>query len=52
MSTYPYPEGEHYPETKNTLDYRLDWNDRFETGDRTQLFQFHYMPTQSEPISQ
>jgi tetratricopeptide (TPR) repeat protein len=51
MSTYPYPKNEHYPETGNTLDYRLDWNDRFETGDRTQLFQFHYAPAASEPVS-
>ena len=51
MSTYPYPKNEHYPETGNTLDYRLDWNDRFETGDRRQLFQFHYAPAASEPVS-
>ena len=51
MSTYPYPKNEHYPETGNTLDYQLDWNDRFETGDRTQLFQFHYAPTVSEAPS-
>jgi tetratricopeptide (TPR) repeat protein len=51
MSAYPYPKNERYPETGPTLDYRLDWNDRFETGDRTQLFQFHYAPTASEPIS-
>jgi hypothetical protein len=51
MSTYPYPKNEQYPETETTLGYRLDWNDRFETGGRTQLFQFHYAPTASEPIS-
>ena len=52
MSTYPYPKSEHYPESENTLDYQLNWNDRFETGDRTQLFQFHYAPTTSESTSQ
>lgn len=51
MSTYPYPKDEHYPETGNIPDYRLDWNDRFETGDRTQLFQFHYAPAAMEPVS-
>ncbi|WP_254063903.1 FG-GAP-like repeat-containing protein [Granulicella sp. S190] len=50
MSTYPYSMAEHYPEDEKTLKYLLDWNDRFETGDRTQLFQFHYTPTASEPI--
>lgn len=50
MSTYPYPAREHYPEDQDTLNYRLDWNDRFESGDRTQPFQFRYMPTASEPM--
>ena len=52
MSTYPYPANEHYPETDGTLEYRLDWNHRFETGERPQLFQFHYEPTRSEPIAE
>jgi Tfp pilus assembly protein PilF len=52
MSTYPYPKGEHYPENEKTLNYQLDWNDRFETGDRKQLFQFHYVPAASQPVSQ
>ena len=51
MSTYPYPAGEHYPEGDATLKYRLDWNDRFESGDRLQRFQFNYQPTVSLPIS-
>jgi tetratricopeptide (TPR) repeat protein len=51
MSRYPYLSNEHYPETGTNLDYQLDWNDRFETGDRTQLFQLHYVPTASKPIS-
>jgi len=51
MSTYPYPAGEHYPEDNRSLRYILDWNDRFESGERKQLFQFHYQPTVSEPIT-
>jgi hypothetical protein len=51
MSSYPYPRKEHFPEDVQRLDYRLDWNDRFESGDRTQLFQFHYMPVKSEPMA-
>ena len=50
MSNYPYPSNEHYPETTDTLEYRLNWNDRFETGDRTQYFQFQYQPVKSLPI--
>jgi tetratricopeptide (TPR) repeat protein len=49
MSSYPYPRNEHFPEDTQSLDYRLDWNDRFESGNRTQLFQFHYIPVRSEP---
>jgi tetratricopeptide (TPR) repeat protein len=49
MSSYPYSRNEHFPEDIQRLDYGLDWNDRFEAGDRTQLFQFHYMPVKSEP---
>jgi hypothetical protein len=51
MSSYPYPPNEHFPEDTQRLDYLLEWNDRFEPGDRTQLFQFHYMPIKSEPTS-
>jgi hypothetical protein len=51
MSRYPYPQTEHFPEDMQSIDYRLDWNDRFESGDRTQLFQFHYAPVRSEPMS-
>jgi hypothetical protein len=50
MSTYPYPASEHYPDTDGTLKYRLDWNGRFETGERPQLFQFHYEKARQEPI--
>ncbi|HEX3438484.1 MAG TPA: FG-GAP-like repeat-containing protein [Pseudacidobacterium sp.] len=50
MSTYPYPASEHYPDDVNSVRYRLEWNDRFESGDRLQRFEFHYVPTPSEPI--
>jgi Tfp pilus assembly protein PilF len=50
MSTYPYPATEHYPEDNRSLKYRLDWNDRFESGERKQRFQFNYEPTVSQPI--
>jgi hypothetical protein len=51
MSTYPYPNNEHVPEEQRILSYRLEWNDRFESGNRRQLFQFHYVPVMSEPAS-
>jgi tetratricopeptide (TPR) repeat protein len=51
MSSYPYPRSEHFPEDMESLEYRLQWNDRFESGNRTQLFQFHYLPARSEPMA-
>ena len=51
MSTYPYPAGEHYPEDSRSLQYRLDWDDRFESGERKQLFRFNYVPTVSQPVT-
>jgi Tfp pilus assembly protein PilF len=51
MSAYPYPATEHYPEDNRSLKYRLSWNDRFESGERKQRFQFNYEPTISQPIT-
>ncbi|WP_446743346.1 FG-GAP-like repeat-containing protein [Silvibacterium acidisoli] len=51
MSAYPYASSEHYPEDGRSVRYQLDWNDRFESGNRTQRYQFHYLPTPSEPIT-
>ena len=49
MSGYPYPANEHYPDDVGATKYRLDWNDRFETGDRKQFYQFRYEPAASTP---
>ncbi len=51
MSTYPYPASEHYPDGAAAMKYRLDWNDRFESGERLQRFQFDYEPVTSLPIT-
>lgn len=32
MSAYPYPASEHYPDDADAIRYRLDWNDRFDSG--------------------
>jgi hypothetical protein len=49
MSSYPYPHSEHFPESTRSVDYQLNWNDRFESGNRIQSYQFHYVPAQTEP---
>jgi hypothetical protein len=51
MSRYPYPVTEHYPDDAASVKYRLDWNDRFESGDRLQPFRFDYQPTPSSPTN-
>ena len=49
MTRYPYPAAEHYPDDPKSQAYRLEWNDRFESGARTQLYRFKYVPTDSQP---
>jgi len=51
-SAYPYPANEHYPENNGMLKYLLNWDDRFESGNRTQRFQFDYQPAKSTPMTQ
>lgn len=52
MGSYPYPPSEHYPDDANSVGYRLNWDDRFETGGRSQRFQFDYQPTHVKPDPQ
>ena len=51
MSRYPYPADEHFPDDPETVKYRLDWNDRFESGTTPNGYKLHYMPTPSQPPS-
>jgi tetratricopeptide (TPR) repeat protein len=48
-SRYPYSRREHYPDTNPAVNYRLDWNNRFETGNRKQPFRFNYQPAALTP---
>jgi tetratricopeptide (TPR) repeat protein len=50
MSTYPYPAAEHYPEDAASDAYWLQWNDRFESGNREQKWDFHYRPAAEKPV--
>ncbi len=51
MSGYPYAASEHFPDDNAALAYRLDWNDRFETGKPDQSYRFDYQPRQEQPIT-
>jgi ASPIC and UnbV/FG-GAP-like repeat len=50
MKTYPYSSPAAYPMNPSTLRYRLQWNDRFNSGQSTQEYRFHYLPANSKPI--
>jgi Tfp pilus assembly protein PilF len=49
MTTYPYPEGESYPEDKGALDYQLNWNDRWDSGEPVRSYRFDYRWMPSSP---
>jgi Tfp pilus assembly protein PilF len=51
MSGYPYKSSEHFPDDNAAIDYRLSWNDRFETGEPVQSYRFDYRPREAEPIT-
>ncbi len=51
MSGYPYPSQEHFPDDNAALAYRLDWNDRFETGKPEQSYRFNYQPREAQPLT-
>ncbi len=49
MSTYPYPESEKYPDDAQSLDYQLNWNDRFDSGEPVRSYRFDYRQMPSTP---
>jgi tetratricopeptide (TPR) repeat protein len=50
MSTYPYPASQYYPDDAAANGYRLDWNDRFESGaSRAREYRFEYAPRMIDP---
>jgi len=50
MSTYPYAATEKYPDDAKSLDYQLNWNDRFESGEQVHSYRFHYQLLPSTPL--
>jgi hypothetical protein len=49
MSSYPYSAKEHYPNDAKHIAYRLEWNDRFESGVAPRRYDFRYTSTPSTP---
>jgi hypothetical protein len=49
MSAYPYPANEKFPEDNGALDYQLNWNDRFDSGEPVRSYRFDYRLLPSTP---
>ena len=49
MSTYPYPESEKFPDDAGELDYQLNWNDRWDSGEPVRSYRFDYRLRHSTP---
>src|SRR5208282_6617747 len=49
MSAYPYPESESYPDDTDALDYQLNWNDRFDSGEPVRSYRFNFQALPSTP---
>jgi hypothetical protein len=50
MKSYPYSGPAAYRMNPSALRYRLQWNDRFNSGDSSQEYLFRYVPAHSMPI--
>jgi hypothetical protein len=50
MKSYPYSSPMAYPMSPSALRYRLRWNNRFNSGESSQEYLFHYVPAHSTPI--
>ena len=42
MTAYPYPATEKFPDDAAALEYQLNWNDRFESGEPVRSYRFDY----------
>jgi tetratricopeptide (TPR) repeat protein len=49
MSAYPYPDSEEFPLDAQSLDYQLNWNDRFDSGAPVHAYRFDYKQIPSLP---
>jgi hypothetical protein len=49
MSKYPYPASEKFPDDAAALNYQLNWNDRFDTGEPVRSYRFDYQALPSSP---
>jgi len=50
MSAYPYPDSEEFPLDAQSLDYQLNWNDRFDSGEPNRVYHFEYRDRHATPV--
>jgi Tfp pilus assembly protein PilF len=49
MSKYPYSSAETFPDDMRSVQYQLEWNDRFDKGDGSGPFRFDYQLRPASP---
>lgn len=49
MSAYPYPASEKFPDDPSTVDYQLNYNNRFDSGEPVRSYRFDYKLMPSTP---
>jgi tetratricopeptide (TPR) repeat protein len=49
MGSYPYEEPKKFPEDAGALDYLLNWNTRFDSGEPVRSYRFEYRDLPSTP---
>jgi len=49
MSAYPYPDSEDFPQDAQSLEYQLNWNDRWDSGEPVRSYRFNYRFLPSTP---
>jgi tetratricopeptide (TPR) repeat protein len=52
MSTYPYPASEKFPDDAGALDYQLNWNDRWDSGEPVRSYRFDYRSMHATPMDE
>jgi tetratricopeptide (TPR) repeat protein len=52
MSKYPYPASEKFPDDAGALDYQLNWNDRWDSGEPVRSYRFDYRLMHATPLDE
>jgi tetratricopeptide (TPR) repeat protein len=49
MSAYPYPASERFPDDAGALEYQLNWNDRWDSGEPVRSYRFDFRVMHATP---